>query len=150
MINSITSSIGSAMTIRNSSAQHRPPPPENDAFQLSDSDGDGLLASSELTSLVESITETTGTAINAADAMTTYDTNQDGGLSGEELLAMMTDYGFSPPPVKEGGPPPPPPPEQVMASYADNSSQGLISELLQNLETGESGSEETSSINITS
>ncbi len=150
MINSI-SSMTSMMSMRSGTMQHRPPPPDNDVFQLSDSDSDGSLAIGELESLVEIISETTGTTINAQEAMTTYDTDGDRGLSGEELLSLMTDSGFAPPPGgKNGAPPPPPPTEQVLASYAGNSGQDLITELLHNLQNGEDVSEEESSIDIIS
>lgn len=149
MINSI-SSINSASMMRGNAMQPSGPPPGKDAFKVADSDGDGLVSSTELESVVAGIAEVTGTSINAEDALATYDANQDGGLSGEEMLSLLQDNGFGPPQEAGEGPPPPPPPtEQALASYAENAGDDMISQLINILQRNESESATGSSFDLT-
>lgn len=129
MINSISSMSSSSM-------QRQPPPPEQDAFKVADSDGDGLVAGSELESVVAGISETTGNTISTDDALG-FDSDGDGALSGEELFNLLSENRFGPPTGMDGesAPPPPPPPsmDQALSSYSQNSGGDLIQQLIDNL-----------------
>ena len=84
------------------SSQMQRQPQGKDAFQLSDTDGNGLVSSTELETLASGIAKVTGSTINVDEALSSYDADQDGGLSGEELLQMLTGMGFSPPEMAAG------------------------------------------------
>jgi hypothetical protein len=151
MINSI-SSTSSAMMMRSNSTQQHPPPPGKDAFKVADSDGDGLVSSTELESVVAGIAEITGTTLSAEDTLSNYDADQDGGLSGEEMLALLTDNGFVPPQGvgdETGGPPPPPSAAQALSSYSQNSGEELITQLIDILLSSENDSVSSSSLDLT-
>ena len=97
MISSIDST-SSMSTMFGTSAmgQQPPPPPGQDVFQISDTDGDGLVSETELDTLTQSLAETTGTTIDTDEALASFDTDEDGSLSGEELKSLMDSYGFAP------------------------------------------------------
>lgn len=149
MVDSVSSMSNSAAMMRGGGMQGPPPPPkDDDVFQVGDSDGDGIISADELTAITEGITEVTGNTIDVESALSSYDANSDGGLSGEELLEMLTQQGFS---VTEQMPPPPPPPsaEQAAAAYGQNSGDDQISQLLELLQSGGS-EEEYTSVNVVS
>ena len=156
MINAI-SSMNYAMSMMQSRPMERqPPPPDQDVFQMTDTDCDGMVSESELTILTEAIEETTGTVINLEDALSNFDEDQDGALTGEELKGLMDSSGFSPfamPPNDNGEamrmPPPPPSSEQAVSAYAQNSGQDQLEQLIQILQdqTGDTG--EFYSIDVT-
>ena len=155
MISSI--SMNSTMSMMNSSAmQRQPPPPDQDVFQVADTDSDGLVSSTELETLAAGIEEVTGNSIDIDEALSSYDADQDGALNGEELMGLMTDQGFPPPGMFNGEngdtgmmPHPPPKTGQAISAYAQNTGQDTISQLLEILQ-GESDSEEKySSIEMT-
>lgn len=155
MMNAI-SSMGSYQMMA-SGSKGPPPPKDQDVFQLSDSDGDGMVSATELESLTQKIEEVTGESIDVENALASFDTDTNGGLSGEELLEMLGSYGFTPPEMQGGGlegeqamqPPPPPPVEQALNSYSSNSGDDALSTLLELL--GSSDAEESySSIDISS
>lgn len=146
MVSSISSSMNSA-AMMNNSTMPRPPEGKN-AFTVSDTDGNGVVSASELETLAKGIEEVTGTTINVEDALSSFDTNSDNGLSGEELLEMLSSMGFSPPEMQgdQGdGPPPPPPPssEEAISAYSQNSGNDLMTQLLDALDN--SGDEESTS-----
>ncbi len=154
MINGL-SSMGNYQAIASNSGSKAPPPPKDqNVFQLSDSDADGLISLSELETLTSNIEEATGNSLSATDAIKTYDANNDGGLSGEELFEMLSNSGFSPPQVgenQEGGeemPPPPPPMDQAISAYTSNSEDNAISVLL-DLLNGNDSEETYSAIDTT-
>lgn len=155
MISSINSG-SNAMTMMRSSMQK--PPQGKDAFQLSDSDGNGVVSQTELEALSTKITEITGESINVDDALSSYDADSDGGLSGEEMLEMLTSMGFAPPGMENGdegmaqGPPPPPPPssEDAISAYSQNSGNDLMSQLLDALGGNEDASTSYSLFSTTS
>ncbi|GAU09886.1 EF-hand domain-containing protein [Desulfoplanes formicivorans] len=98
MISSIGST-SSMTTMYGTSAMGRqqpPPPPDQDVFQVSDSDGDGLVSESELETLTQALEETTGTSIDTEDALASFDSDEDGALSGQELKGMMDSFGLAP------------------------------------------------------
>jgi hypothetical protein len=154
MISSISSG-SDAMTMMRSSTQK--PSQGKDVFQISDSDGNGVVSDSELTALTDTISESTG--IDVDDALS-YDADGDGGLSGEELLDMLSSNGFSVPQMADGeegmaqgGPPPPPPPssEEAISAYSQNSgSDDLMSQLLDALGSDEDASTSYSLFSTTS
>ena len=153
MISSISSG-SDAMTMMRNSMQK--PSQGKDVFQISDSDGNGVVADSELTALTDTISESTG--IDVDDALS-YDADGDGGLSGEELLDMLSSNGFSVPQMTGGeegmaqGPPPPPPPssEEAISAYSQNSgSDDLMSQLLDALGSDEDASTSYSLFSTTS
>ena len=144
MVNSISSS-GSAMSMmRNNAMQRQPPSQGKDAFQASDVDDNGLVSKTELSTLATGIEKITGQTVNVDESISTYDANQDGGLSGEELLSMLDALGFSPPEMTSSDsddasanrPPPPPPPssEQAISAYSQNSGDDLMAKLLEFLQ----------------
>ncbi len=154
MISSISSSASTMATMR-SSMQRQPPPPDQDAFKLSDTDSNGLVSKTELSTLAKGIEEVTGNTIDVDDAISTYDADQDGGLNGEELLSLLNNNGFTQPlqmlddessETASQPPPPPPPQEEAMASYAQNSVDDLMQQLLDKLR--ESGISETDTLAI--
>lgn len=152
------SSISSSMLMLRSSGMKGPPPPSKDmdVFQVADTNGDGVVSLSELEALTGGIEEITGTTINADEALSSFDASGDGGLSGEELLLMMTSNGFAPPQMagSEGAdfgmkPPPPPPMEQALSAYEQNSNNDQIAQLIELLQSN-NNDEEYVSIDITS
>lgn len=147
MINSV--GMNSSMSMMASSAMQRQPPPDKDAFKVADSDSNGLVSSTELATLAAGIEEITGNSIDVNEALSTFDADGDGSLSGEELFGLMSSQGFNPSRMsdiegEDGGmrpPPPPPPPEQAASAYASNSGEDTLSQLIELL-TGSSDSEE--------
>lgn len=158
MVDSISSMSGSMAMVQQGGGTRRPPPPPQgeDVFQLTDSDGNGSVSKTELTTLVEGIEEVTGNTIDVEKALSSFDADQDGGLSGEELLTMMQGYGFTPPEMESGEessssmmPPPPPSSDQVLTAYGQNSGDDQISQLLDLLQTKDEETE-YSSLDVTS
>ncbi|MBU0945876.1 MAG: hypothetical protein KKE53_15655 [Proteobacteria bacterium] len=155
MINNISNMSNSMLTMRSSGMKGPPPPQGQDVFQVADTNGDGVVSLSELEAVTEGIEEVTGTTINVDEALSSYDANQDGGLSGEELLLMMTGNGFAPPKMAEGEEtdfgmqPPPPPMEQAASAYEQSSNNDQIAQLIELLQSKDSD-EAYVSIDITS
>lgn len=141
MINSIDG-MSSAMMRTGSRQQQPPPPPGKEAFQAADSDGGGLVTGTELEAVVAGINEVADSSLSTEEVIGTYDADENGGLSGEEMMNLLADNGFGPPQGADGvtgEPPPPPPPtmEQALASYAANSGEKLTSLLINNLQDSE-------------
>ncbi|MFH1215505.1 MAG: hypothetical protein V1706_03285 [Pseudomonadota bacterium] len=141
MINSI-SNMSSSMLMMPSSGMKGPPPPrDQDVFQVADTNADGVVSLSELEVLTAGIEEVTGTTINADEALSSFDANQDGGLSGEELLLMMTSNGLAPPNMTGGEgtdfgmKPPPPPRGQAVSAYEQSSNYDQIAQLIELLQS---------------
>lgn len=149
MINSISSG-ASALSMMSSMQR---PQQGKDPFQMSDTNGDGLVSATELETLAAGIEEVTGNSINVDDALATYDTDSDGGLSGEELMEMLGSNGFAGPEMEGKGPPPPPPTSSAdaMSAYEENSGDDLLSELMDALGNSDDDSDTSliSSISIT-
>ncbi len=152
MINSV--GMNSAMSVMGTgSMQRQPPPPGKDVFKVADSDSDGLVSSSELETLAAGIEEITGNSIDVNEALSTYDADGDGSLSGEELFGLMSSQGFNPGGMvnsEEGGmmPPPPPPPEQAASAYGQNSGEDTLSQLIELLKNGSDNDEEYSALEL--
>ena len=120
---------------------------------MADSDSDGLVSSSELETLAAGIEEVTGNSIDVEEAMSAYDADQDGSLSGEELFGLMSSQGFNPGGMvngEEGGmlPPPPPPPEQAASAYGQNSGEDMISQLIELLKNGSESEAEYTALEL--
>jgi len=136
------------MSSRATQRQPPPPPADKDVFKVADSDSDGLVSSTELSTLTAGIEKITGNNINVADAMSSYDANGDGSLSGEELSGLMSSQGFNPAQITDGQGeessmmPPPPPMQQAISAYGQNSSDDSISQLIELLK-GSSDSEDS-------
>ena len=153
MINSV--GMNSSMSMMSSSAMQRQPPPNKDVFKAADSDSNGLVSSTELATLADGIEKITGNSIDVNEALSTYDADGDGSLSGEELFGLMSSQGFNPTGMsniegEDGGmqPPPPPPPQQATSAYESNSGEDSISQLIELL-TGSSDSADYSSLSMT-
>lgn len=141
MINSISSSSNAMSMMRSSATQRQPPPPQGkDAFQISDTDSNGVVSQTELETLAAGIEKVTGNSINVEDALSSFDADQDGGLNGEELLEMLSSNGFSPPEMnsstqgESSAMPPPPPYEQAVSAYSQNSGEDMMAQLLEVLQ----------------
>ena len=158
MINSISSMSSVTSLMRSNSMQRQQPPPEKNIFQAADTDNDGIVSGTELETLVKGIEEVTGNTIDQ-DTLSSFDADGDGGLNGEELLGLMQSNGFSFPEMiteesEEMGmrPPPPPPPssEQAISSYAQNTGDDMITQLMNILQNGtEDNSTGITSIDVT-
>lgn len=157
MINSISSMSSAASLWRTNTQQRQLPPPDRDVFKLADTDGSGVVSGTELETLVKGIEEVTGNTIDQ-ETLNSFDADGDGGLNSEELLGLMQNNGFSGPEMldMENGetgmrPPPPPPPstEQALASYASNSGDDMLSQLI-DLLNGNTSQQEVSSIDLQS
>ena len=81
-------------------ARGRPDPAE--MFNKVDSDGSGGVSRSELDTLVQDISSKTGNSIDTTDAVSTYDADGNGELSGDELKSFMEARGMKPPPPPGG------------------------------------------------
>lgn len=127
---------------------------QGDGFQMVDTDASGGVSSSELESFASTIQEVTGSTVDTETTMETYDLDGDEQLSGEELFALVSEYGLRPsaPGTAEGDwvssddgggmmPPPPPPPsfsiqegssayETIASSETDAGNETSISEEL--------------------
>jgi hypothetical protein len=96
MISSIDSTSSMSTMFGTSAMGQQPPPsPDQDAFQISDTDGDGLVSETELDTLAQSLAETTGTSVDTDEALASFDTDEDGFLNGEELKGLMDSYGLA-------------------------------------------------------
>lgn len=156
MINSVSSMSNAVSMMRSSGAQRQPPPPGQDVFKLSDTDSNGVVSGTELETLVKGIQEVTGNTIDE-NTLASFDADGDGGLNGEELLGLMQSNGFSGPAMvnSENGetgmrPPPPPPTEQALSSYAQNSGDDMLAQLLEMLQNGTDNENALTSIDVTS
>lgn len=133
-INSLGSSMSlmmQAMSMQRSGQQNM--------FSKVDTDGNGTVGQSELTTFAQSLSEKTGTEINTDDAISTYDADGDGGLSQEEMEAMMAAYMPSPSTMNsfgqngggdkmQIGSMPSPPDKGEMFSKVDTDGSGTIDE----------------------
>lgn len=157
MISSVSTNSSMSMTA-NRATQRQPPPPDKDVFKVADSDSDGLVSSTELATLATGIEEITGNSINVDEALSTYDADGDGSLSGEELFGLLSSQGFNPAGMsniegegEEGGmrPPPPPPPEQAASAYEANRGEDSISQLIELLQGSTESEKEYSALELT-
>jgi Ca2+-binding EF-hand superfamily protein len=150
-------STNSTMPMMHSGPMERHQSPRGkDVFQMTDKDRDGLVSGSELETLAKSIEEVTGTAIDIDAALSNFDADEDGALSGEELKGFMESNGFAPPGMFQDDkgdamrmlPPPPPSSEKALAAYDENSEEDQISQLLALLKEQNGDDWEVSSIDV--
>ncbi|WP_462324935.1 EF-hand domain-containing protein [Desulfoplanes sp.] len=158
MISSIGSSGSSMSMMFGTSAmggqQPPPPPADQNVFQISDTDSDGLLSETELETLTEALEESTGTSIDTEEALASYDADEDGALSGEELKGLMDSYGFAPPGMvnPETGETmnmqsPQISANSAISAYTQNAETNQISQLLDTL-LSQNSSESVSSLDV--
>ena len=154
MVNNV-SSVGNSMTMMRSGEIKGPPPSPKtqETFLVGDTDGDGVLSASELAALTE---DSTVSSINVEDAVSSYDVNGDGDLSGQELLERLNSNGLSSPDMtmsKNGEsammPPPPPSPEQTLAAYGKNNGNDQIAQRVELFENSDAAGGYTS-VDVTS
>lgn len=155
-MSSISSMSNALSMMRGNSTQRQPPPPDKDVFQVSDTDGNGVVSGTELETLVKGIEKVTGNTIDQ-DTLNSYDTDGDGGLNSEELLGLMQSNGIFGPEMlnSENGetgmrPPPPPSTEHVLSTYAQNSGDDMLSQLMDILQNMTDTTAGTTSIDVTS
>lgn len=98
----------------------RPDPEE--MFNKIDSDGDGSISESELTSLQENMTARSGQSVDLVSNMTDFDADGDGLLSQDEMGGLMQSK------REELGPPPGPPGGMMSAGDFSTVSSGMVSE----------------------
>jgi len=111
-------------------------------FQTLDANGDGGLDRVELSDEAKKLSAMTGKTLDVDETISTYDADEDGLLSQEEMMTMIGDV-LGPPPEQQGAnagtdssamgsmgpmmPPPGPPPEEVFAEY-DEDGDGVLSQ----------------------
>lgn len=153
MIININPTNNGSSTPHNQSLQ-RHPPPGKDAFQVADSNDDGLVSETELEAVVEAIEKTTGNTVEHDDVLSSFDVSADGGLNGEELLALLSSYGIAPPEMpaaQDDGFTIQPASEffsQVLSAYAANTGEDSIGKLIELLQKDNSADRGTSSIDV--
>lgn len=154
MINSV--SMSSMSMMGTSGAQRQSPSSDKTVFDVADTNMDGIVSSSELDALTAGIEEITGNSLDVEAALSTYDADGDGGLSGEELFGLISSQGFNPSGMvgsEEGEsgmmPPPPPPPKQVSSAYQANSDDDSISQLIELLNGSSESEEDYSALKLT-
>jgi Ca2+-binding EF-hand superfamily protein len=84
-------------------------------FKELDTDSNGGLDKTELSTMAKELSKMTGKTLNVDDTMTTYDANSDGQLSQDETDTMMKQV-LGPPPGSGGN-------EQAMKAYQANSGE---------------------------
>ncbi len=151
MVSSIGSSGSYAMQAMQAMQQRQGP---QDVFKKVDLDGSGGVSQAELKTLAEDISSKTDKILNVDEtSFASSDTDGNGALSEEELMALMNSNGFGPPAGMEGGEAmaPPPSKDRAAAAYAANSGGDTLSSLIAGLQNlleqlqSESGDQETSS-----
>jgi len=156
MINSIDSMSSTMSMMRSGPMERRQPPPDKDVFQVADTNSDGVVSGSELETLAKGIEESTGTSLDLDEALSSFDADQDGALTGEELKGLMDSLGFAPPAMSrnatgeaEGMEPVQPSYEQALSAYAQNTGDDRIEQLMEFLKAQNGDDGKISSIDIT-
>ena len=155
MIDGIGSTNSRMSMMRSGPMERHQPPQGEDVFQMTDTDRDGLVSGSELETLAKGI-EHTGASIDVDAALSNFDADEDGALSGEELKGFMESNGFAPPwmfqddkgEVSRMPPPPPPSSEQALSAYGENSGEDQIEQLMAWLKEQNGDDWEVSSIDV--
>jgi Ca2+-binding EF-hand superfamily protein len=119
------SSILSSILIQGT--QSRPDPAQK--FKELDTDSNGGLDKTELSAMAKELSKMTGKTLNVDDAITTYDANNDGLLSQDEMGAMMQQV-LGPPPTTGSGVSS----QQASQAYQANSGDDQLSALLKILD----------------
>jgi hypothetical protein len=118
-------------------------------FKELDTNGNGSLDKTELSAMAKELSSMTGKTLNVDDSITTYDANNDGLLSEDEIGVMLQQV-LGPPPNAGSGVNP----QQASQAYQANSGDDQLSALLKILEqsanssstSGSSSSNDTLSI----
>jgi Ca2+-binding EF-hand superfamily protein len=108
---------------------------KEDLFRKIDTDASGTVSKTELEAFTTKMSQKTGTTVSTTDAITTYDKDGDGELSGTELRGFLDANRPSQPPMgmmgmggmgmMSMGMPPGPSPEQKFSEADADSSGGL-------------------------
>lgn len=130
-ISGITSSLMSSML---QSMQSRPDPAQK--FKELDTDSSGGLDKTELSTMAKELSKMTGKTLNVDDAIKSYDANNDGQLSQDEMGTMMQKT--MGPPTSDGSSM-----QQVLDAYQSNSGDDQMSIFLKML--GQSSSSSSTS-----
>lgn len=120
------------------SMQSRPDPAQK--FKELDTDSNGSLDKTELSAMAKELSTMTGKTLNVDDSITTYDADNDGLLSQDEVGAMMQQV-LGPPPNAGSGVSS----QQATQAYQANSGEDQLSALLKILEQTASSSSTSSS-----
>jgi Ca2+-binding EF-hand superfamily protein len=137
---STISGISSSMlsSILTQGMQSRPDPAQK--FKELDTDGNGGLDKTELSAMAKELSKMTGKTLNVDDSITTYDADNDGLLSQDEVGAMMQQV-LGPPPDAGSGVSS----QQAAETYQANSGDDQLSALLKILDQTSSSSSTSSS-----
>lgn len=135
---STISNMGSSMgMLMNAMSMQRPDKAQ--MFGKVDTDASGTVDQTELASFAEQLAQDTGIEIDTEEALSSYDEDGDGGLSQEEMEAMMAAYmpaqpmmfGTGQAPGAGGmgaGAMPPPPDKEEMFANIDTDGSGTVDE----------------------
>ncbi|MFA6138187.1 MAG: EF-hand domain-containing protein [Sulfurimonas sp.] len=147
-INSNTSAYSSYSSSGVSSSSKREKPNFEDMAQqlisALDTDSNGSIDKVEFTAAAQTLASNAGSnasdsSTKAADAFSKLDTNSDGNMSSEELIAALKDMKPPEPPQGKAGGMPPPPPPSDSSSSSDSSSTSSLSEIFSTLDTNKDG-----------
>lgn len=142
MVNAISGAANMLSALNNQPQRRQPPPPEQDAFQVADTNQDGVVSAEELEALAGAVSELRETDISQDQLLANFDRDSDGGLSGEELLDMLSNYGIAPPEIasaQENSEAMQPTSElftRALEAYALHSGKDSISQLIEILQKG--------------
>jgi Ca2+-binding EF-hand superfamily protein len=109
-------------------------------FKELDTDGNGSLDKTELSAMAKELSSMTGKTLNVDDSITTYDADNDGLLSEDEIGVMLQQV-LGPPPSAGSGVSP----QQASQAYQANSGDDQLSALLKVLEQTTNSSSTSSS-----
>jgi Ca2+-binding EF-hand superfamily protein len=97
-----------------------PGPSPEEKFSEADADQSGGLSQTELDALLSGISQAAGTTIDTTDAIASYDSDNDGELSSDEVKDFLDASGLTPPPPPQIG---------LNGTGEDTSSDDLFSSL---------------------
>ncbi len=98
-------------------------------FNEVDADGSGGISEEELTALASNISEQTGQTLDTSEALTNYDSNEDGELNDTELKSFMDASGIKPPP----------PPQSAGISGTGSEEESTAESILSSYDTDSDG-----------
>lgn len=95
MVNQISGAGNMMSTMQNQLMNRQPPPPVKDTFQVADTNQDGVVSKEELEAVASAVAELTETDISQENMLADFDMDSNGGVSGEELLQMLSSYNIA-------------------------------------------------------
>lgn len=98
-------------------------------YETVDTDDDGIVSEDEFDTLSEGILEVTGTSLTSG--FSDFDLDEDSGLSGEELQAVLDEAGLTPPEKSEDGDPGCPPADEdnpmiELLGYYESTTEDIV------------------------